>query len=79
MEIPPSFIARGKITNSNEWKGRNGDKGLHTEIAITLWSLSCCDVYTFLFNSSLGQIEDGNVFLRGSILTTDFMEKQQFP
>lgn len=77
--MPRSFIARGKIMNSDEWKGTNGDKGLHTEIAITHWSISCCVVYTFLFNSSLGQFEDGNVFLRGSILTTDFMKKLQFP
>lgn len=77
--MPRSSIAKEKIMNSDEWKGGNGDKGLHTEIAVTHWSISCCDVYTFLFNSSLGQFEDGNVFLRGSILTTDFIEKQQFP
>lgn len=65
--------------NSDEWKGRNGDKGLHAKIAVKHWSISCCGVYTFLFNSSLGQFEDGNVFLRGSILSTDFMEKLQFP
>lgn len=64
--------------NSNKWKCRNGDRVLHTEIAVTHWSISCCDVYTFLFNSSLGQFEDGNVFLRGSILTTDFMRNSNF-
>lgn len=70
---------KGNDYEQNEWKSRNGDQVLQTEIALTHWSTSCCDVYTFLFNSSPGQYEDGNVFLRGSILTTDFMEKQQFP